>query len=77
MFSVSRYSIVRNLLVLGINSINLAVSASVSLLVTAFAWIWYRPLLGGFLIAGAAVPFLCSAIRLYRADRREIRYRRL
>lgn len=74
---VSRYSIVYNLLVLGINSINLAVSTSLSLLVISFAWIWYRPLLGGFLITGAAVPFLYSAVRLYRGDHRESRYRRL
>lgn len=74
---VSRYSIVHDLLVLGINSINVAVSTSVCLLVISFAWIWYRPLLGGFLITGAAIPFLCSAIRLYRGDHKETRYRRL
>ncbi|GFG38593.1 hypothetical protein Cfor_01640 [Coptotermes formosanus] len=51
--------------------------ASVCLLVTSFAWIWYRPLLGGVLIAGAAIPFLCSAIRLYRRDHKETRYQRL
>ncbi|PNF31646.1 Transmembrane protein 43 [Cryptotermes secundus] len=74
---VSRYSVLHDLLVLGVNSMNVAISTSASLLVTSFAWIWYHPVLGGFLMIGAAVPFLYSAIQLYCGDHQENRYQRL
>jgi len=77
MCSVSRYCILHNLLMVGLSSINVAVSTSACLLVISFAWVWYRPVIGAFLIIGAAVPFLCSAIRLYWGDCQENHYRRL
>jgi hypothetical protein len=77
MCSVSRYSILHDLLMLGMSSMNVAISTTACLLVTSFAWIWYRPVLGGFLLIGAAVPFLCPTFQLYRGDHRENRYQRL
>ncbi|XP_021924095.1 transmembrane protein 43 homolog isoform X2 [Zootermopsis nevadensis] len=73
---VSRYSILRSLLLMGMNFVNMAISTSVCFLVMSLAWSSYRPVLGTLLVIGGAMPFLFSAVRLYRRER-ESRYQRL
>ncbi|XP_037091045.1 transmembrane protein 43 homolog [Pollicipes pollicipes] len=47
---VSRFPVVRDVVALGVTSLNASVSVAVSLAAVALSWLWYRPLLGGALL---------------------------
>lgn len=49
------------------SSANLAITISLSLLVIAVAWIFYRPMLGAGLIMAAISPFLYCTFGIYNA----------
>lgn len=55
--------IVRELVAIGVNMMNLALSISLSLTVIAIGWIAYRPLMGIAILAMAATPFFMAKYR--------------
>ena len=56
--------IVRDLVMLGMTTLNMTLSIFLSLTVIAFSWIRFRPLLGGTLLLCAALPFVINKIRI-------------
>ncbi|XP_046745792.1 transmembrane protein 43 homolog [Diprion similis] len=63
--------------VIAIESVNISVSMSISLLVIGFAWVWYRPIVGLCLALASVVPFLYSTIFSENRDQQRDNYRRL
>jgi len=74
---VSRFPLVRDLVNLGLTSLNVSLSITLSLTIVALGWVIYRPMLGLGLLSLAALPFILSWIRLYRRDHKENRYRKI
>ncbi|KAF0294586.1 Transmembrane protein 43 [Amphibalanus amphitrite] len=55
---VSRFPVVREVVALGVTSLNFSVSVAVSLATVAVSWLWFRPLVGVCLLVAAALPVL-------------------
>ncbi|XP_056001007.1 transmembrane protein 43-like isoform X2 [Ostrea edulis] len=60
---VDWFPIVRELVAIGVNMMNLALSISLSLTVIAIGWIAYRPLMGIAILAMAATPFFMAKFK--------------
>ncbi|XP_012266096.2 transmembrane protein 43 homolog [Athalia rosae] len=63
--------------VIAIESVNISVSMSISLLVIGFAWVWYRPIIGLCLALASIVPFVYSTIVSGHQGQQRDNYRRL
>lgn len=66
---------VRDLVNLGVTTFNAILSISLSLTIIAFGWIWYRPLLGCFVLGLAALPFILSRRRAVASRNIQTYYR--
>ena len=55
---VSRFPVVREVVALGVTSLNFSVSVAASLATIAVSWLWFRPLVGAALLVAAALPVL-------------------
>lgn len=64
---VSWLPLVRDFISFGVASMNLAVSGTIALIVIAFGWIWYRPIVGLILLVAAAMPTIIAQIRFQRS----------
>lgn len=63
--------------VIAVESVNISVSMSISLLVIGFAWVWYRPIIGLCLALASIVPFLYSTVFSGHRGQQRDNYRRL
>ena len=68
--SVDWVPVVRDVVNLGVTTLNLFLSISLSLTIIAMGWIWYRPWLGIGIIVMAALPFILSRRRAVDATNR-------
>ncbi|CAG2061801.1 unnamed protein product [Timema podura] len=73
----SRHSFLYNILILHFGSTNFAVSLSMSILVIAFPWVWYRPYLGFCLLAVAILPFFYTSITFRHKKVQENMYHKM
>lgn len=60
-----------------LESLNLSVSMSISLLVIGFAWVWYRPIVGLCLAMASILPFMYSTYFKSSSSQQRDEYRRL
>ncbi|XP_051155467.1 transmembrane protein 43 homolog [Leptopilina boulardi] len=60
-----------------LDSLNLSVSMSITLLVVGFAWVWYRPIVGLCLALASILPFMYSTFFKNPSNQQRDEYRRL
>lgn len=60
-----------------LESLNLSVSMSISLLVVGFAWVWYRPIVGLCLALASILPFMYATFFKNPPNPQRDEYRRL
>jgi len=72
---VDQHPVVRQILALGFAPIQLTASITATLGIIGAGWVWYRPLVGGALVAIAIAPYIVPIVKLLiRHNSERVRY---